>query len=195
MRHRLYWGISGLVTILIALGSNCFAADSVTWGSLDGGLRLGLATDPANSNLRVILHNNSPTGLSVLVAMKSGNGRTYGFAFTATALDGKQYTIWDMQPGSMRAVAGVLLPEITSLAPGTTREFSFPLRDLVYMAQGGRFIPLDSLLQRGYAFTASLEVRQKNLDGAVMGGIPRPVVGRLWTGRVTCSLRPLNSGH
>jgi hypothetical protein len=46
-------------------------------------------------------------------------------------------------------------------------------------------IALDSLLRQGYALSASLEVRQKDLDGALMGAIPPPATGRLWTGRLT----------
>ena len=45
--------------------------------------------------------------------------------------------------------------------------------------KGGNEITLDSLLRQGYALSVSVEVQQKNLDGAVMGGIPRPTTGRL----------------
>jgi hypothetical protein len=119
MTHRLHWKILILATILVALQSNCFAEGSITWGVEDAGLRLGLTTDPANGTLRIVLHNISPTSLSVLVAMKSGNGITYGFMFTTTALNGPQHTIWDVRPKSMAPVAGFVAPEVVSLAPGT----------------------------------------------------------------------------
>lgn len=132
--------------------------------------------------------------LSVLVATNSGRGTAYAFDFAAAASDGTQYKLWDMRSESTAPGAGLVLPEIVSLAPGTSREISFPIRDLVYFANGGD-ISLESLLQQGYRFTASLEVRQKQLEGDVMGGFPPPEVGRFWTGQVMCSLPSLKAGH
>lgn len=174
-------------TLPITVGSHCFAQDnSITWGPSDAGLRLGVTTETAN--LRLVLNNIGSTSLTVFVAMNSGTGIGYLFQFTADAVDGTQYKIWDMRPESIAPVAGLLIPQTVSLAPGATREFVFPLKHLVYMSKG-RNISLDSLLQQGYTLHASLEVQQKNLDGASMGGIPPPAIGRLWTGRVSCSFR------
>jgi hypothetical protein len=56
-------------------------------------------------------------------------------------------------------------------------------------------IALDSLLRQGYALSASLVVRQTDLDGALMEGIPPPATGRLWTGQLTSSLHLLKSAY
>lgn len=173
----------------ILLSANCFAADPITWGAADGGLRLGLGTEQAgtNGNLRVALDNVGFTDLSVLVAMKSEEGVCYLFQFSAVAADGRHLPIANWGPNSCPPSAGLVLPEVIRLAPGATREFAFARRHLLYM-KGGNEITLDSLLRQGYALSVSVEVQQKNLDGAVMGGIPRPTTGRLWTGRLAASL-------
>jgi hypothetical protein len=187
---------SALAVIPIAFRSNCFAEDPISWSLADEGLRIGLSTEQSstNGNLRVVLDNVGSSELSVFVGMNSGNGIGYLVTFTATATDGTQYRIWDFRPEALRPVAGLVVPVVISLAPGATREFMFPLKQLVYMAKG-RDITLDSLLQQGYTLNASLEVQQKDLDGASMGGIPPPATGRLWTGRLVCSSRVLKVGH
>jgi hypothetical protein len=178
--------ILALWIIPITFRSNCFAAAPITWSPADAGLRLGLKTEQSriNANLRVVLNNVGPSNLSVFVAMKSGNGACYLFQFTAIAADGRRLSISNLSPESCQPSAGLVLPEVISLAPGATREFAFLLKHLVYMTKG-RDITLDSLLRQGYAISASLKIRQKDLDGALMGGVPQPANGRFWTGRLT----------
>lgn len=161
-------------------------------GPADAGLRLGLTTEPSrvNGNLRVALDNVGSSDLSVLVAMRSGKGICYLFQFSAVAADGTVRTLWDFGPDSCPPSAGLLQPEIIRLAPRATREFVFRRGHLVYVDHGTE-TTLDSLLRQGYTLSASLVVRQKDLDGAVMGGIPPPAAGRFWTGRLTSSLHLL----
>jgi hypothetical protein len=196
-RNKTFYGAFwALWMIPILLSPNCFAADPITWGAADGGLRLGLGTEPsrANGNLRVALDNVGSTDLSVLVAMKLGEGVCYLFQFSAVAADGRHLPIADWGPHSCPLSAGLVLPEVIRLTPGATREFAFTRRHLLYMSSGAE-TTLDSLLRQGYALSASLVVRQRNLDGAVMGGIPRPTTGRLWTGRLISSFHLLKSSY
>ena len=195
-KKALYSIIWAFCVSPILLSPNCFAADPITWGRADAGLRLGVSTelDAPNGNLRVALDNVGSSDLSVLVAMRSGNGICYLFQFSAVAADGTRCPLWDFGPDSCPPSAGLLLPEIIRLAPGATREFAFVRRHLVCVDRGAE-TTLDSLLRQGYTLSASLVVRQKDLDGALMGGIPPPATGRLWTGQLTSSLHLLKSTY
>jgi hypothetical protein len=119
--------------------------------------------------------------------MKSGKGVCYLFQFSAVAVDGTRLPLSDFGPDSCPPSAGLLLPEIIRLAPGAAREFAFVDRHLVYVDSGTE-TTLGRLLRQGYTLSASLGVRQKDLDGAVMGRISRPTTGVLWAGRLTSHL-------
>jgi hypothetical protein len=188
-RYSIIWA---LCVSPILWNPNCFAADPITWSPADAGLRLGLTTGPSRVSgyLRVALDNVGSSDLSALVAMRSGKGICYLFQFSAVAADGTVRPLWDFGPDSCPPSAGLLQPEIIRLAPRATREFVFRRGHLVYVDHGTE-ITLDSLLRQGYTLSAWLVVRQKDLDGAVMGGIPPPAAGRFWTGRLTSSLHLL----
>ncbi len=179
-----------------AVSSNCVAADAITWSPADGGLRLALKVEQslANGNLRVVLNNVGSTDLSVLVGVYWGNGSGYQFAFSATAPDGTQYRIWDIRPEALRPIAGVLAANVISLTAGASREFTFQLKQLAYMAKG-REITLDSLLQQSYTLNVAFEVDQKELRGFPMEGMPPPAKGHLWTGRLISSFRVGKTVH
>lgn len=196
VRNRLGFQILAVPVILAAFGLNCVAQHSTTWGRVDRGLRLGLSVDRTNTNLRAILENTSSTALSVLAGMSSnsGFGIDFNFDFVATGRDGTKYKIWCLKPVTMALARGLVLPVVITVDAGATRELVFPMRNLVYMAKGGE-ISLKTLLEQGCTFTASLEVRQKDLDGAQMGGIPQPTVGRLCVGLVTCRLDSPRGGR
>ncbi|MGH9608549.1 MAG: hypothetical protein ACRD34_02650, partial [Bryobacteraceae bacterium] len=161
---------------LLALSVQCCLAAS-------NGLSLSAALDhlSPHKDLRVQLKNMSATALDVYVGAIEGI-KEYNFRFTATAPNGKQHELFNLN--GKQVVAGLLVPIVIRLAPGASRTFVFHLHDLGYFRTGGP-VRLGTLLQKGDSIQVSFRVRQRDLETAQMGGLHSPV--HLWTGRVRSS--------
>lgn len=113
-------------------------------------LRLGLESSPSQSNLLVFLENLSPTPQDLFVAFVD----VQGFEFTATAPNGKEYSIKD--PLLYRPCAGLCgLPFTERLNSGATRKSQYDLEKLLFTPPKGQYTTLRILLHRGYSIRAS----------------------------------------
>lgn len=177
MRRRDLFVAGAGACSLLSSGSNLLAEEATAWGATVNDLRIGLRLDSlSRSNLFVFLENRSPTPLELFVAFVD----VQRFEFTATAPNGKEYSVIDAL--MYRPCAGLCgLPFTERLNPGATRKSTYALEKLLLVPPEGQYITLRVLLQRGYSVRASLEVTEQQLKEAKLS-LENPWLGRIVSG-------------
>ena len=151
-----------------------FCADTVAWGSVVNGMRLGIGLGTASSEtrLRVLCQNVGAVEQDVVISEEFDN-----LSFTVTAPNGRKYQVFDVRLLGAPPGPGVVItarPVVAPLNSRAIREFRFSLRKLICVVDR-RDITLETLLQQRYSVRAHFEI-----DTTAASAAPHP-----WTGRMT----------
>lgn len=157
------------------------AADTVSWGSLANGLRLGVAVTARSSTgkLRLAFQNVGAADIDVLLGGSTGIGPMYAMKFTVIDPNGKEHHLGYF--GGANFVAGALEPLLVRVAPRETYDLLLPLNKFVSVLNR-KDITLDALLKNGYSVRASLDVSVESAKWAMSNAAWRGSM-QLWTGR------------
>jgi hypothetical protein len=151
-----------------------FCADTVAWGPVVNGMRLGIGLGTASSEtrLRVLFQNVGATEQDLVISEDFDY-----LSFTVTAPEGKEYQVFDTRLLAAPPGPGLVIPVrrvVTHLNSGAMHEFRFSLRKLICVVDR-RDVTLETLLQQRYSVRAHFEV-----DTTAASAAPHP-----WTGRMT----------
>jgi len=151
-----------------------FCADTVAWGPVENGMRLGIGLGPASSEtrLRVLFQNVGAAKQDLAISEDCDY-----LSFTVTAPEGKEYQVFDTRLLAAPPGPGLVIPVrrvVTHLNPGAMRECRFSLKKLICVVDR-RDMTLETLLQQRYSVRAHFEVD-------TTAGSTAPY---LWTGRMT----------
>ena len=158
--------------------SSGFAADPLSWGPAQEGLRMGVGLAPVSVEpmLRVVIENLGPTGQELFLGGMTGNGPMHYLKFTGMAPDGTECEVLNL--ANAGPIAGLVSPLIAHLAPAGAYEIQLRLKKLIYVKDRSD-ITLETLLARHYSVRASLEV---DAQGALWARIASPWLGKLMSG-------------
>ncbi|MGH9666235.1 MAG: hypothetical protein ACRD9L_17550 [Bryobacteraceae bacterium] len=180
-------GFSIFVAAVLLGSPACVRADSIVWGPAVGGMRLGIDFAPASTSgpvVRVSLQNAGPAAQDLILGYGVGKATAYNLTFLAAAPDGKLHKGFDA--AAFIPVAGLVLPVLVHLESGATREFPFPLHNIICIEKPGD-IRMDTLVKQGNSLRAVFE------GSRGMSLSTQPAAPRLWTGKLTSGeLAPKN---
>jgi hypothetical protein len=172
-------GFTVFAAAILAGSPGCFGANSIAWGSVVAGMRLGIDFAPASPSgpmLRVSLQNAGPGRRNVIIGYKTGQADMYSLMFFATAPSGKQRKGFDAT--KFKPIFGVVQPIIAHLEPGAIMELLLPLHDIICIEKPGD-LRMDRLVREGNSLRAVFEA---NAD---MNQPGQTATQSLWTGKLT----------
>jgi len=154
--------------------SATFCADTVAWGPVVNGMRLGIGLGAASSEtrLRVLFQNVGAAKQDLAIS----EDLDY-LSFTVTAPDGKAYQVFDVILLGAAPGPGLVIPAppvFYRLNSGAIHESGFSLKKLICVVDR-RDITLETLLQQSYSVRAHFEVD-------TTAGSTAPY---LWAGKMT----------
>lgn len=162
-----------LVASLISAASP-HTDDSVAWGEVSSGLRLGIGLGPVSPapQLRLVFENMGKIEIPVLLGAMTGKGAVYNLTFRVKSPAGQESDLFNFNgpPG----IAGSAEPIIAHIAKGRKYEILLPLKKFVAL-ENGKNQTLPELLAAHYSVRAMLDT----------SGDPRQVRPlALWMGEV-----------
>jgi hypothetical protein len=156
------------------------AAEAVSWGPVANGLRLGVATASSSpGKLHLVFQNVGAAEIDVLLGGRTGIGPMYAMKFTVTGPNGDEHYLGYF--GGANFVGGYIEPILVRLAPKETYDLLLPLNKFVCVLNR-KDVTLDTLLQKRYSISASLEVNAESAKWAVSNVAWRGPM-QLWTGK------------
>lgn len=149
-------------------------ADTVAWGPVVNGMRLGIGFGKASSEtrLRVLCQNVGAVEQDIVVVEDFDY-----LSFTLTAPEGKEYQVFDTRLLAAPPGPGLVIPVrrvVTHLNSGAMHEFRFSLKKLICVVER-RDVTLETLLRQRYSVSAHFEVDTTAASAAPL----------LWTGKMT----------
>ena len=142
---------------LLTCGFFLNAADNVSWGPPDHGLRLGMAIAAASPDpqIRVVFQNMDRPQCLLPLGSTSARGPVYDVLFTVRAPDGKESPLFNFNgpPGVQHAVQ----PIVIDIAKGKTYEILLSMKKLIYLDNNGKNHTLPEMLALHYSVRASLD--------------------------------------
>lgn len=170
--------VVALMTISFAVVPSDFGADSIAWGPVVNGVRLGTAigSDMSNPTIRITFQNVSGHDQDVLLGYQNGRGPIYNLKFITKGSDGKVSE--GLELAAYYPVEGLMLPVSITLSSVRNYDIILPLKNIIYSS---RTETLERLLKSGYSVRVSFQV-----DGQSMGGtLPHHWVGKLESAEVS----------
>ena len=165
--------IALIVAATLTGAAATFCADAVAWGPDVNGMRLGIGLGPVSSETRLrVLFQNVGSAEQDLVISED----FYNLRFTATALDGKEYQVFDVRLLAAGPSPGLVVsvwPVVVRLNSGEIRDLGFSLKTLICVVDR-KDMTVDTLLPQQYSLHAHFEVDAKGVGGAV-----HPWIGRI----------------
>jgi hypothetical protein len=145
------------VLVLLACAFVLNAADNISWGPPDHGLRFGIAYGPTSPEpqVRLLFQNVDRPQCLLPLGSESARGPVYDVQFTLRAPDGKESTLFNFNgpPGVQHAVKPIVL----DIPRGKTQEILLSMKKLIYLDTEGRNRALPEMLARHYSFHASVD--------------------------------------
>ncbi len=140
-----------LVLLFCALALN--AADNISWGPPDHGVRFGLAFAPG-AQIRLIFQNVDRPQCLLPLGSTSAKGPVYDVEFALKSPDGRESPLFNFNgpPGVQHAAQAI----VVDIPKGKTYEIQLSMNKLVYLDNGTNR-PLPEMLARHYSVHAIVD--------------------------------------